>query len=207
MSDVQQAQQPRFEEKDLSDEEIDLFLEGMNAGRRCAGGSKEHMTMGALSIRAQKITAKMNGTFHTPQELVDLMSELTRGQVGEDFGIFPPFTADCGVNIHIGNRVFINSGCRFQDQGGIFIGDNCLIGHNVVLATLNHPIDPSDRASLLPAPIRLGNNVWIGANATVLSGISIGENSVVAAGAVVTKDVPANCVVGGVPAKVIKTIE
>ena len=120
------------------------------------------------------------------------------------FGMFPPFYTDCGKNITVGKNVFINSGCRFQDQGGITIGDGTLIGHNVVLATLNHGIAPDERHDLFPAPIHIGRNVWIGANATVLPGVTIGDNAVIAAAAVVTKNVPANVVVAGVPAKVIR---
>ena len=123
------------------------------------------------------------------------------------FGMFPPFYTDCGKNITVGKNVFINSGCRFQDQGGITIGDGTLIGHNVVLATLNHGIAPDERHDLFPAPIHIGKNVWIGANATVLPGVTIGDNAVIAAAAVVTKDVPANVVVSGVPAKVIRKTE
>ena len=122
-------------------------------------------------------------------------------------GIFPPFTADFGMNITLGKRVFINSGCRFQDQGGIRIGDDCLIGHNAVLATLNHDLSPSRRADMHPAPIRLGRNVWLGSNVTVLPGVTIGDDAVVAAGTVVTKDVPARAVVVGSPARVIRSVE
>ena len=107
----------------------------------------------------------------------------------------------------MGRNVFINTGCRFQDQGGIVLGDSALIGHNVVLATLNHDEEPVKRHILHPAPIVLGKNVWIGANATVVPGVSIGDGAVVAAGAVVTKDVPPNVVVGGVPARILKQIE
>ena len=95
----------------------------------------------------------------------------------------------------------------FQDQGGIEIGDNVLIGQQVVIATINHDLTPSIRANMFPAPVKIGNSVWIGAHATILSGVTIGDNAVIAAGAVVTKDVPANAIVGGVPAKIIKQIE
>ncbi|MCA9835795.1 MAG: hypothetical protein KC422_02735 [Trueperaceae bacterium] len=107
----------------------------------------------------------------------------------------------------VGKNVFINSGCRFQDQGGITIGDGAFIGHNVVLATLNHGIAPEKRSTIYPAPIVIGQKVWIGSNATVIAGVTLGDNAIVAAGAVVTKDVAANTIVGGVPAKTIKTLD
>ena len=159
------------------------------------------------SRQAQKITMEINTKYHEPEELQDLFSELIGKPVDEGFGLFPPFYTDFGKNITIGRNVFINAGCKFQDQGGIFIDDGALIGHGVVLATLNHDMDPEKRQALHPAPIHIGKGVWIGANATVTSGVTIGDNAVVAAGAVVNRDVPANTIVGGVPAKIIKTIE
>ena len=156
---------------------------------------------------AQKITMEINTRYHEPEELAELFSELIGKPVGEAFGLFPPFYTDFGKNITVGDHVFINAGCKFQDQGGIFIGDGALIGHGVVLATLNHDLDPEKRQQLHPAPIRIGKRVWIGANATVLPGVTVGDDSVVAAGAVVNRDVPAKTVVGGVPAKVIKKLD
>ena len=158
------------------------------------------------SREAQKITMEINTKYHEPDEIAQFFSELIGKPVGENFGLFPPFYTDFGKNIHIGNQVFINSDCKFQDQGGIYIDDGALIGHGVVLATLNHDFAPEKRQQLHPAPIHIGKNVWIGANATVTSGVTIGDNSIVAAGAVVNKDVPANVVVGGVPARFIKNI-
>ncbi len=158
------------------------------------------------SREAQKITMQINTAYHEPEELQKLFSELIGKPVDETFGLFPPFYTDFGKNITIGKNVFINAGCKFQDQGGIFIDDGALIGHGVVLATLNHDMDPEKRQALHPAPIHIGKRVWIGANATICSGVTIGDNAVVAAGAVVVKDVPANTVVGGVPAKIIKEI-
>ena len=120
--------------------------------------------------------------------------------------MFPPFYTDFGRNIHVGDNVFINACCQFQDQGGVWLGDGCLIGHNVVFATLNHDLNPERRQICVPKRIVVGTNVWIGSNATILAGVTIGDNAVVAAGAVVTKDVEANAIVGGVPAKFIKRI-
>ena len=138
-------------------------------------------------------------------EVHQMMTELAfAAMVDESFSLFPPFYTDCGKNIHVGKDVFINSGCHFQDQGGIYIGDGTLIGHSVVLATINHEAEPTMRASMYTKPIILGKNVWIGSHATILPGVTVGDGAIVAAGAVVTKDVPPGTVVGGVPAKVIK---
>jgi acetyltransferase-like isoleucine patch superfamily enzyme len=183
------------------------FLDYLNCGFTVTGGSEIHLFMHKLAQEAMKITCELNGTYHEPRETRALFSTLIGKSVDESFMIFPPFYTDCGKNITIGKNIFINSGCRFQDQGGITIGDGALIGHNVVLATLNHGIKPEDRSATYPAPIVIGKNVWIGANATVTQGVTIGDNAIIAADAVVTKDIPANTIVGGVPAKIIKTID
>ena len=158
------------------------------------------------SRQAQKITMEINTKYHEPEELQGLFSELIGKPVDENFGLFPPFYTDFGKNITLGKNVFINAGCKFQDQGGIIIDDGALIGHGVVLATLNHDMDPEKRQALHPAPIHIGKRVWIGANATICPGVTIGDNAVVAAGAVVVKDVPPDTIVGGVPAKIIRKI-
>ncbi|MCM1067126.1 MAG: sugar O-acetyltransferase [Muribaculaceae bacterium] len=155
---------------------------------------------------SRKIQFEINCNYHTPEEIRMLFSQLIGEDIDPEFALFPPFYTDFGRNIHIGKKVFINSCCHFQDQGGIFIGDNCLIGHSVVLATLNHDHDPAKRQNLHHKPIRIGKGVWIGANATITAGVTIGDNAIIAAGAVVTKDVPANMIAGGVPAKIIKSI-
>ncbi len=103
--------------------------------------------------------------------------------------------------------VFINSGCHFQDQGGIEIGNGAWIGHNVVLATINHDLSPKENRKNHYAPVKIGAHVWIGSNATILPGVTIGNWAVIAAGAVVTRDVPTMTVVGGVPAKVLKVVK
>ncbi|MCC8044510.1 MAG: sugar O-acetyltransferase [Clostridiales bacterium] len=159
-----------------------------------------------LYQEALRISMELNNQYHTPDEIREIMGRLTGRQIDNTFRLFPPFYTDFGKNTHIGKDVFINSGCHFQDQGGIEIGDGVMIGHNVVLATINHDLDPAQNRKNHYAPIKIGAHVWIGSNATVLSGVSIGEWSVVAAGAVVTKDVPPFTVVGGVPAKMIKKI-
>ncbi|MBY0099492.1 sugar O-acetyltransferase [Mesobacillus maritimus] len=187
--------------------DIQDFLGHLNRGEAVEGDSEMHQMMHKVSQEALKLTAELNGPYHTPQEIQELFSRLIGKPVDNTFAVFPPFYTDCGKNIKVGKNVFINSGCRFQDQGGITIGDGVLIGHNVVLATLNHDIDPRKRSTLHPAPISIGQDVWIGANATVVPGVTIGDGAIIAAGAVVTKDVPPNVIVGGVPAKVLKKIE
>ena len=166
-----------------------------------------HRFMDEMSNEARKVTFKLNTAYHTPDEVRNLMSELFGYQVPDTFRVFPPFYADFGKNTTVGEGVFINACCHFQDHGGVTIGDGCQIGHNVVFATLNHGLLPETRVSTIPAPIVLGKNVWVGSNATILQGVTIGDNAVIAAGAVVTKDVAANTVVGGVPAKFIKSLD
>lgn len=183
---------------------LEQFLEHLNSGKPVKGGSEAHLFMHGVSQEALKITAEINGSYHEPQQLRALFSRLIGQPVDESFAMFPPFYTDCGKNIHIGKHVFINMGCKFQDQGGIFIGDGALIGHNVVLATLNHAMSPHDRGTMIPAPIHIGKNVWIGSNATILPGVTIGDGAIVAAGAVVTRDVPENTIVGGVPARIMR---
>lgn len=166
-----------------------------------------HRFMDEMSNEARRITFELNGSYHTSDEVRALLSRLFGYKVDPTLRVFPPFYTDFGKNIQVGKNVFINACCHFQDHGGITIGDDCQIGHNVVFATLNHGLAPEDRKTTYPAPIVLGKNVWIGSNATILQGVTIGDNAIVAAGAVVTKDVAANTVVGGVPAKFIRNIE
>lgn len=184
--------------------DLKQFLDIMNSGEEVIAGSETHRFMSALSQEALRIISEMNGKYHTPEELVELMRELTGQPDFPEFSMFPPFRTDCGKNIHFGKNVFINSGCAFQDQGGIYIGDNALIGHNAVIATLNHNRDPEKRGNLIPAPVVIGRNVWFGANVTVVPGVTIGDGAIIAAGAVVIEDVPAGATVAGVPAVRIK---
>lgn len=180
------------------------FIAEMNSGRVICGGSEVHRKMHELSQEAIRITMQINNAYHTHDEIIALMTELTGADVHSSFGLFPPFYTDCGKNLHFGKRVFVNSGCKFQDQGGINIGDDVLVGHNCVIATLNHVADPDRRADMIPAPVRIGNKVWIGANVTILQGVTIGDGAIIAAGAVVNKNVPPRAMVGGIPAKILK---
>lgn len=183
------------------------FLDIMNSGQTVRAHSEAHLFMHAAAQEALRLTAELNGRYHTPEEILNIMAELTGRPVDPTFRLFPPFHTDCGKNIHIGKNVFINAGCFFQDQGGIILGNGVLIGHQVTLATLNHGETPATRGDLRPAPIVIGDNAWLGANVTVTPGVSIGQGSIVAAGAVVTRNVEAGIVVGGVPARKLRDVQ
>ena len=190
--------------KVMSDDE---FIKIMNTQEKAVLRSEVGRKMHLMTQEALKILHFINDKYNTPSELRRWMSLLIHQELDEGFGLFPPFYTNCGKNIHLGKNVFINAGCHFQDQAGIYIGDGTFIGHNVILATLNHDMNPDSRGDMYPKPIHIGKKVWIGSGAIVLPGISIGDNSVIAAGSVVTKNVPENVVYGGNPAKFIKKIE
>lgn len=185
--------------------EVNEFKEYVKTGRPL-DSEEIHRLMDDMSDEARRITFKLNTAYYSPDEVRALLSKLFGYDVPKSLRVFPPFYSDFGKNITVGENVFINACCHFQDHGGVTIGDGCQIGHNVVFATLNHGLQPEERRHTIPAPIVLGKNVWVGSNATILSGVSIGDNAVVAAGAVVTKDVAADSIVGGVPARFIKSI-
>ncbi len=190
--------------------EVDMTTQEFNAqlqrDKHIAAGSPAHEFMHKAADEARKTTALINGAYHTDEELRALMSRLVGYRVDDGFRLFPPVYTDFGKNIKIGKDVFVNSGCCFQDQGGVTLGDGCLVGHNVVFATLDHDKCPSRRGDMTAAPIVVGKNVWIGAHATILKGVTIGDGAIVAAGAVVTRDVPPNTIAAGVPARVVKKI-
>lgn len=186
--------------------QLDDLLEALNAGRTITGNSPFHEVMHRTSQEALRITGELNGGYHEPARVRELMAQLTGKAVDKSVTVFPPFFSDFGKNITLGKRIFINSGCKFQDQGGVVVGDDCLIGHNTVVATLNHDLDPARRADMHPGPVVIGRNVWIGSNVTVLPGVTIGDNAVVAAASVVTKDVPENAIVVGSPARVVRSV-
>lgn len=186
---------------------MEEFITYCKEGNPISGEDKElHGLLTQCSFEAQKITMELNTSYHSQEETVEIFRKLTGSKVDSSFMCFPPFFTDFGKNITIGKNVFFNTGCSFQDRGGIHIGDSLLLGMNVTIATLNHGMSLETRNTTYPSPVIIGDNVWIGSNATILPGVTIGDNSVVAAGAVVTKDVPEDTVVAGVPAKVAKKL-
>jgi acetyltransferase-like isoleucine patch superfamily enzyme len=159
--------------------------------------------------RAMAITPALNRLTYADTDAVrSLFEDLIDGKVGEHFRLIPPFYTDCGKNIRVGDRVFINQNCTIYALAQVTIGDDVMIGPNVSLITSEHPVAPSQRrAYLLGKPITIEKGAWIAAGVTIIGGVTVGENSVVAAGSVVTRDVPANTLVGGNPARVIRSIE
>jgi len=157
------------------------------------------------SYNTKRLLLQMNNTSE-PQKIRQFLSQIIDSEIDESVTIFTPFHINYGKNTQIGKNVFINFDCVFLDLGGITIEDGVLIAPKVSLLSEGHPISPDQRHSLVPKHIHIKKNAWIGANATILHGVTIGQNAVVAAGSVVTKDVPNNVVVGGIPAQIIKKL-
>lgn len=158
--------------------------------------------------QAIRMTERLNALPYDDREAIRATwSELTGQPVDETFNLIPPVYSDHGINIRLGRNVFINQGCRLNDIGGIEIGDEVMIGPDVSLITSGHPVDPRTRRSgITAAPIRIGRNVWIGARAMILQGVTVGEDSVIGAGAIVTSDIPPSTLAVGVPAKVVRDL-
>ncbi|MBO7238130.1 MAG: sugar O-acetyltransferase [Elusimicrobiaceae bacterium] len=155
---------------------------------------------------ARQITMEMNNHYHTFAEVRELFSKLTASKIDESCILVPPFYTEFGKNTKLGKNIFINACCRFQDNGGIEIGDGSLIGQGVTIVTLNHDLNPKTRHDAAPKPVKIGKNVWIGASCTILPGVTIADNAVIGAGSIVVKSVPENAVAVGNPARVIKYI-
>lgn len=154
-----------------------------------------------------KLTTDLNSGYKVPEEVRKILSEITGNEIDNSVQVLTPFNTDFGRNIKIGKEVFINKCCMFVDLGGITLEDNVLVGPEVKILSVNHPIDPQNRRGVIIKRVKVKRNAWIGAGAIVCPGVTIGENSVIGAGSVVTKDVPDNCVYAGVPAKFIRNIE
>ncbi|HEX2848215.1 MAG TPA: DapH/DapD/GlmU-related protein [Chitinophagaceae bacterium] len=157
------------------------------------------------SYTTMRLLQQLNASSN-PEAIRKILGEVTGAVIDETVAVFPPFYINYGRHLSIGKNVFINFNCTFLALGGIVIEDNVLIGPDVKILSEGHPLLPDDRQSLMPGKVHIKQNAWIGAGATILPGISIGENAVVAAGAVVTKDVPENTVVAGIPARIIKSL-
>jgi len=183
----------------------DIF-ERLKNGEVISSDDTEAYKIQEASFATKKLLVQMNSTAD-PNEVRHLLSRITGSEIDESITIFTPFYINYGKHTKIGKNVFVNFDCVFLDLGGITIEDGVLIAPKVSLLSEGHPITPEDRSSLTVGHIHIKKNAWIGANATILPGVTIGENAVVAAGAVVTNNVPDNTIVGGIPAKIIKSVE
>jgi acetyltransferase-like isoleucine patch superfamily enzyme len=186
-------------------EDENNILYRMRSGEPIRLDDDQYPKIQTVINRTIKLNAKLN-TSEDVEQIRKRLGEIIGSEIDASTIIFVPFYTNFGQFITIGKNVFINHACSFLDMGGITIEDNVLIGPKVNLITENHPLNPADRRALICEPIVIKRNAWIGAAATILYGVTIGENSIVAAGAVVTSDVPPNSIVGGVPAKFIKNI-
>lgn len=186
-------------------DKIDIF-ERMRNGETIPYDDPQAYKMREASFATKKLLLEMNNS-SDPAEIRDLLSRITDSVIDESVGVFTPLYVNYGKHTKIGKNVFINFNCTLLDLGGITIEDGVFIAPNVSILSEGHPVSPANRHSLMLGHIHIKKNAWIGAGATILQGVTIGENAIVAAGAVVAGDVPDNTIVGGIPARVIKNIE
>ena len=181
----------------------DVFAR-LRAGELLRKDDPEYGKFAEVVARTIRLCVQMNATATELDQVREKLSEIFGTQIDDSTTIFPPFYTNYGQSIQLGKNVFINHACSFLDIGGITIEDNVQIGPRVNITSENHPLDPTDRTTLILKPVIIRRNAWIGAGATILPGVIIVENAIVAAGAVVSRDVPSNTVVAGIPAKVVK---
>lgn len=184
---------------------MDIFERDL-AGEVISVQDPEFYKINAVIEQTQKLLAELNNSYHTKEEIRDIFSRLTGRQVDESFELFAPFYTDFGRNIVVGENVFINQNCTFMDRGGITLEDRVLIAPRVNLITINHILAPQSRRDTESRPIHICKNVWLGTGVTVMPGVTVGENTIIAAGSVVTKDIPPGVIAAGIPAKIIKEI-
>ncbi|WP_258436943.1 sugar O-acetyltransferase [Helicobacter monodelphidis] len=184
----------------------DVFIRDLE-GELVSMDDKECDRITSIIKQTLQLTNKLNNGIHSDEEVRAIFSEIIGQKVDESVWILPPFYVDYGRNIRVGKRFFMNQNCTFMDRGGITIGDDVFIAPKCNLTTINHDFNPYNRRATFCKPIVIGDRVWIGIGATICPGVTIGENSIIAAGSVVTKDIPPNVIVGGNPARVIKKLD
>ncbi|WP_163532791.1 sugar O-acetyltransferase [Helicobacter suis] len=186
--------------------DLDIFVRDLT-GEPIDMADPEFPKILKVIMNAQRLIHRLNTELLNSEQVGELMSELTGKPFDESNWILPPFYTDFGRNINFGKNCFINQNCTFMDRGGISIGNGVWIAPRVCLTTTNHDFNPYKRQVTFSKGIVIKERVWIGINAVVCPGVTIGENSIIAAGSVVTKDVPPNVIVGGNPAKIIRPLE
>lgn len=182
------------------------IIERMRNGERITEKDADFHLLHSEIENTKKQVCELNARYHSPDEVRALLECIWGQPLDASVRMFPPFYTAFGKLTYVGEEVFINFGCTFLDLGGITLEDGVFIGPGVKIVTENHPDEPALRHCLLVKPVVIRRNAWIGAGTIILPGVTVGENAVVAAGAIVTKDVADNVIVAGVPAKVIRTI-
>ena len=182
----------------------DIFLRLIN-GEEVPFSDPEFFKLAEVAERAMDILVDLNSS-RTIKDIRKHLGHLLGYEVDESTTLYAPLSSNYGKNIRLGKNVFINQNCQILDLGGVTIDDNVMIGPRVNILSETHPLEPQTRATLIAKPIHIKQNAWIGAGATILPGVTVGEHSVVAAGAVVSRDVPNRTVVAGTPAKPVKSI-
>ncbi len=182
----------------------DIFSR-LRAGHSVAMDDPEHYRIAEAVNRTISLLKRLNAS-EDLNEARKWLAEILDANVDESTGVFPPFHTNFGKFIRLGREVFINHACSFLDLGGITLEDGVMVAPRVNITSETHPVDVSNRKILVPGAVLLRRNAWIGVAATIMPGVTIGENSVVAVGSVVTADVPANSVVAGVPPKIVKRL-
>lgn len=182
------------------------IIERMRRGRRIPETDPDFPRLCEEIEKTKRLVGELNTGYHSPDEVRSLLEQIWGQSLDASVRMFPPFYTAFGKTTRVGKNVFVNFGCTFLDQGGITLEDGVFIGPGVKILTEAHPEQPEIRHTLLTRPVIIRRKAWIGAGAIILPGVTVGENAIIAAGAVVTKDVPDNTVVAGVPARILRTI-
>ncbi|WP_243471524.1 DapH/DapD/GlmU-related protein [Winogradskyella sp. MH6] len=189
----------------MSTEKTNTIFDRILSGETVSFNDSEYDQLHLQSERAISILVDLNAS-KTLDNIRKHLSELTQSKVDSSTTLFTPFSINYGKNLKLGKNIFINQNCQILDLGGVTIDDDVMVGPRVNLLSETHPVEPESRKALIGKPIHIKTGAWIGAGSTILSGVTVGEHAIVAAGAVVSKDVPDRTVVAGVPAKIIKSI-
>lgn len=181
-------------------------VERIRNEKRISGTDSDFPRLCEEIENTKRLVGELNTGYHTPDEVRSLLERIWGQPLDTTVRMFPPFYTAFGKTTRVGKNVFINFGCTFLDQGGITLEDGVFIGPGAKILTEAHPEQPEIRHSLQTKPVVIRRMAWIGAGAIILPGVTVGENAIVAAGAVVTKDIPDNTIVAGVPAKILRRI-